>query len=364
VTTLMNETDATAKFLTGPFAHTLVMGVELDQEESDLVRFANQFDQIAPVPLTDPDPREAFPGRQTTVKQRPDTKADTIGAYLVDTITLAPQWSVVAALRDDRFAASYDEPISNSHFNHTDWIATPRAALIYKPEESQSYYFSYGTSYDPSAENLSLSTRNADLGPEKDRTFELGAKQQWLGGMLSATAALFDTEMTNARIADPTNPSLQALSGDLHERGFEAGAAGSLTTHWELLAGYTYLDGSSQGVFGTNVKGPIPNTAHNQANLWTTYDFDSGWKIGAGANYLGRRAAFKDPAGMVAEVPGYVTWDAMTSYQLTDNIQLQLNGYNLLDKYYFTNSYYTSDAENHVIPGAGRTITFTVAVNY
>jgi catecholate siderophore receptor len=363
IQTLMNETDATYKFDTGPFAHTLVAGVELDREESNLVRYVNQDTAIVATPLLDPDPREAFPGHQTAVSQRPDTVANTVGAYLVDTIAFTPQWNLIAALRDDRFAASYDEPISNSHFDHTDWIVTPRAALVYKPTDMQSYYFSYGTSYDPSAENLSLSAHNADLGPEKDRTFELGGKQQWLGGMLSVTGALFDTEMTNARIADPTNPSLQALSGDLHERGLELGAAGSITTHWELLAGYTYLDGSSEGIFGTDEKGPVPNTAHNQANLWTTYDFDSGFKIGAGVNYLGQRVAFKTVQGD-AHVPGYVTFDAMAAYQITDNISLQVNGYNLANKYYFANTYFSSLAENHVIPGAGRTLTLTLAVDY
>ncbi len=363
VKTLMNETDATYKFDTGWVHHTLVAGVELDQEESDLIRFANQDTSIVATPLLDPDPNEAFPGHQTTMRQRPDTTTNTIGGYAVDTVSFGPHWDLIGAIREDRFNASYDEPVTAAHFKHTDWIATPRAALVYKPDETQSYYLSYGTSYNPSAENLSLSSRTADLGPEKDRTFEAGGKQQWLGGMLAVTGAIFDTEMTNARIADPTNPALQALSGDLHERGFELGAIGNITTHWELLAGYTYLDGSSQGLFGTDLKGPVPNTAHNQANLWTTYDFDDGFKIGAGANYLGRRVAFKDAAGD-AHVPGYITLDAMASYQVTDNIAVQVNGYNLADKYYFSNSYFSSDAENHVIPGAGRTVTLTLAVNY
>jgi catecholate siderophore receptor len=83
-----------------------------------------------------------------------------------------------------------------------------------------------------------------------------------------------------------------------------------------------------------------------------------------GANYLGRRAAFKDSQGQESYVPSYVTFDAMAAYQVTDNIQLQLNGYNLFDKYYYANTYYSSDAENHAIPGAGRTFLFTVAVNY
>ena len=364
VTTLMNETDLSWKFLTGGIAHTLTLGAELDKEESDLIRFANQDDQIVATPLLDPNPLEAFPGHQTIVSQRPDTKTNTVGLYALDTIQFTPEWSLIGALREDRFNASYDEPVSGSHFDHTNWIFTPRAALVFKPAENQSYYFSYGTSFDPSAENLSLSSRNADLPPEKDHTFELGGKQQVLGGLLSVTEALFDTTMDNARIADPLNPAQQTLSGNEHVQGAELDVAGNITANWEILGGYTYLMGTSNGLFGTGIKGPIPNTARNQANLWTTYDFDSGLKLGAGANYLGRRAAFEDAALQVAHVPSYVTFDAMTAYQVTDNIQLQLNAYNLFDKYYFANTYYTSDSENHAIPGAGRTFMFTVAVNY
>ncbi|HEY1836089.1 MAG TPA: TonB-dependent siderophore receptor [Rhizomicrobium sp.] len=364
VTTLMNETDLTWKFATANIAHTLIAGVELDKEEAALIGYANQDTQIVATPLLNPDPLEAFPGHQTVISRRPDTRTNTVGFYAIDTIDFTPQWSLIGALREDRFNASYDEPVSGSHFDHTDWILTPRAALLYKPTDTQSYYFSYGTSFDPSAENLSLSARNADLPPEKDHSFELGGKQQILGGLLSLTEALFDTTMNNARISDPLNPALQVLSGNERAQGAEFDVAGNITEHWEILGGYTYLIGKSKGLFGPGIDGPIPNTAHDQANLWTTYDFDSGLKLGVGANYLGRRAAFKDAAGAESYVPSYVTFDAMAAYQITDNVQLQLNGYNLFDKYYYANTYFSSDAENHAVPGAGRTFLFTVAVNY
>jgi catecholate siderophore receptor len=364
VRTLMNETDATWKFDTGPLNHALVFGVEVDREEADLVRYTNQDTQILPTPLLHPDPHEAFPGTQTAVRQRPDTTTNTVGLYAVDTISLGEHWQFIGALRWDDFDAKFDEPITDAHFQHTDDVVSPRAALIYKPTEESSLYVSYGTSFDPSAENLSLSSRNADLAPEKDRTYEAGAKTLVLGGLLSLGASVFDTEMTNARIADPFNPGLQALAGEELVRGLELDASGHLTEHWELTAGYTYLDASSKGLFGTGVTGPIPNTAHDQANLWTTYDFDSGWKLGAGANYISRRAAFKDTSGEVAHVPGYLTFDGMVGWQITDNLQLQGNAYNLLDKQYFSNVYFSSVVENHVVPAPGRYFTLSALVSF
>ena len=100
--------------------------------------------------------------------------------------------------------------------------------------------------------------------------------------MLALTAAMFDTEMTNARITDPLNPTLQTLAGTETVNGFEFGAQGRITDNWEIIAGYTYLDPTAIGLVAAGIHGPIPNTAHNQANLWTTYDFDFGLKIGAG----------------------------------------------------------------------------------
>jgi outer membrane receptor protein involved in Fe transport len=42
---------------------------------------------------------------------------------------------------------------------------------------------------------------------------------------------------------------------------------------------------------------------------------------------------------------------------------LQLNGFNLFNENYFVNSYYTSAAENHVIPGAGRSVMLSVRLS-
>jgi catecholate siderophore receptor len=369
IATMMNDLNATARFATGPLEHTIIMGFEYDNETADLARFANQNTVIAATPLLDPDPSEAFPGRQTTVKTQPITKTNTADLYLTDTITFGPQWSLTAGLRYDHFSARFDQTIGTAqHFSHTDEIVSPRAALVYKPTLDTSVYVSYGTSFNPSAENLALSASNQALPPEKDRTFEIGAKAQVLDGMLAITAAVFNTQMTNARITDPLNPSLQALSGTEKVNGFEIGAQGRITEHWEVVAGYTYLDPTAIGLAGAGVHGPVPNTAHNQANLWTTYDFDDGFKAGTGLNYIGMVRAGTDAGTVpgtiqIPTVPGYVTWDAMVGYQINDTFGLQLNGYNLTDKYYFVNSYFTKPGENHTVPGPGRTFLLTATAS-
>jgi catecholate siderophore receptor len=367
ITTMMNEVDLTAKFATGAFQHTLVTGAEVDSEAASLTRYTNQNTTILPTPLLDPDPYQPVAGlHQTTVRQKPVTNTRTLGIFAVDTINLNDQWILTAAVRFDHFSAHFDQPVGTpAHFQHVDNIVSPRAALVYKPSQDVSFYFSYGTSFNPSAENLSLAASNKDLGAERDRTFEIGAKAQVLDGMLSLTAALFNTEMTNARITDPLNPTLQTLAGREKVNGFEIGAQGHITPEWSVLAGYTYLDATAVGLAGPGVHGPVPNTAHNQANLWTSYQFTDAFEAGVGLNYLGRVNAGTDNLTVpgqivVAHVPSHVAFDAMLEYRLDDRFSLQLNGYNLTDEYYYVNSYFTRPGENHTVPAAGATALLTL----
>lgn len=368
ITTYMNELDLNAKFSTGPLDHTLVMGLELDREIGDLSRLENQDEVILPTPLLNPDPFEPFPGHQTGLEGRPLTTTTTAGLFAVDTVAIGPHWNLVGALRFDHFAAKFDDFINVAHYTHDDNIVSPRAAIVYKPDENSSVYLSYGTSFNPAAANLSLASSNNDLAPEKDRSFEVGGKVLLLDGLLALTAAAFDTKLTNARTADPEDPGLQTFAGTERVKGLEFTANGRITPNWEVIAGYTYLDTRDEGSGGPGLIGPIPNTAPNQANLWSVYDFDNGLRLGGGLNYLGERAGGFDTETVpgtlrIARIPSYVTVDAMVGYQVTDNFGLQLNGYNLSNKYYFTSSYFNSAAENHIIPGAGRTFLLTANVS-
>ena len=358
VKTLMNNANLHWQFATGPIDHHLIAGLELDREEADLTRFANQLDEIPGTPILDPDPFEAFPGHQTQVTQRPDTVTKTISGLIEDVAEFGAHWELTGAVRLDRFEANYNEPITDTHLSHTDTIASPRASIVYRLINDLSFYASYGTSYDPSAESLSLSTKTASLAPEKDRTFEIGAKSTALDGRLALQAGVFQTQMRNARVGDPTNPTApQILAGEERVRGFEADATGHLTEQWEVIAGYTHLNSDTvKSSDPAAVGAALLNTAPNQANLWLVDEIDKSWSVGGGFNFLDRRSADVDNT---AHVPAYVTFDAITRLNINRSLSLQLNGYNLTNKHYFANSYFSSPAENHVVPGAGRTVLVT-----
>jgi catecholate siderophore receptor len=358
VETAMSQTEVEYRSRLGWADNDLVAGLDLDRESAELKRYVNQISSIPPTLVIDPDPFEPIPGGATNqIRQRPTTRTDTIGVFLVDTLHLGPQWSLIGGARYDRFHAAFDETITSAHFDHTDGIPSPRAAIVFAPQPWASFYLSYGTSFDPSAENLSLSASNQALPPERDKTYEAGAKVGLLNGRALLAGSVFQTEMTNARIADPDNPSLQALAGDLKVHGVEVDFSGYVTDKLELLANYTHLAGRNTTPTATGVTvGPIQNMAPNQANFWGVYEVSEDFKIGAGVNYLDRRPA---DIAATAFVPAYATWDAMVSYRVGPSLTLQINAYNLTDEVYYLNSYFTTPQENHVVPGPGRTVTFT-----
>ncbi|HEV2272105.1 MAG TPA: TonB-dependent siderophore receptor [Steroidobacteraceae bacterium] len=363
-TNLDDQLDLTAHFQTGFIAHTLVAGVEIARQTAEIDRYRNPFDSdanwVRETALLDPDPNEIRPAEPVTSKQ--DTVAPSGGAYVIDTLAIGQYVSLTGGFRYDDFSASYKSLTLQSgtllRLHELNRLGSPRASLIIKPTPRQSYYLSFGTSFDPSAEALTLTTTTAALGPVKARSFEVGAKSEWLNGGLMLTQAVFRTQVDNAQTNDPDNPTITVLNGNERVDGVELQAIGHLTRRWEIASGYTYLDGRTlaSGTFA-DVGKVMPNTAHNQLNLWTEYDLPAGWEVGAGGNWLSHR--FADGAE-TAYVPGYVVWNAMVSYDASPRLRLQLNAYDLFNKLYYDGFYYTGPAENHIIPGAGRSVALTL----
>jgi len=363
-TNLDDQLDLTAHFDTGFIAHTLVAGLEIARQTSDLDRYQNPFNTdnnwIPETPLLDPDPNEIRPTEPVASKQ--DTTAPSGGAYVIDTLALGQYVSLTGGFRYDDFSATYNSLTLQTgallRLHELNRLGSPRASLVIKPTPRQTYYFSFGTSFDPSAEALTLTTKTADLGPVKAKSFEVGAKSEWLDDHLMLTQALFRTVVDNAQTNDPDNPTITVLNGNERVEGLELQAIGHLTQRWEIFSGYTYLDGRTiASGTAADVGKVMPNTAHDQLNLWTEYELPGGWEVGTGANWLSHR--FADSAEM-AYVPGYVVWNALVSYRANARLSVQLNAYNLFNKLYYDGLYYTSAAENHAIPGAGRSVALTL----
>jgi catecholate siderophore receptor len=376
-TYLVNQLDMTARFSTGFVGHTLRTGIEVSRETSDPSRLST----IAPYSQTTllfPTPTDAF-NANTFLSSSTKTTAYSQAVYALDTIKLGEQWELMGGLRFDRFDASFGQvtfanPVTgagagSTQISRVDTMLSWRGAIVYKPLPFGSVYFSAGTSFNPSAEGLSLQTANANLAPEENQSFELGTKWELLGGNLSVTGALFRIEKTNMREPDPFNPLFNILAGSGIAEGGEIGIAGRITAQWQILAGYGYtysvITSSPRTGPTSDLGRRFANAPMHTANLWTTYDLPW-WKlqVGGGLNVVSSRFASSTPTSVggvafLREVPGYWLASAMAKAPLSENVDLQLNLTNLTN-----NRFYDQIHPSHVVPGAGRTALLTLSYKY
>jgi catecholate siderophore receptor len=362
-TFLQDQTDVTLRFRTAGLPHTLVAGAEGGRETSSPYRPRYNIQSVPKTSLLHPDPKQAFAGDIISTTSDTNVLAISGGAYILDTISLAPRWDLTGGVRVDRFDASLTQslPPGSPSLNRTDVMPSYRAALVFKPAAGASLYFDYGTSFNPSAEALSLTVASSQdqVAPESNRTLEAGAKWDMLARKLSFRASLFRTDKTNAR--ETLNDGSVENSGNYRVNGFQFQTSGYLTPRWELLASYAYLDGR---VTKTSIVPPaglpsalgaqLANVPRNSFSTWSNYDLPWKLTLGAGADFVDSRTASAtqpyDPLSrQVKRVPGYWVFNAMVKYPLSEHLELRLNVYNLADRYYIDQVH-----PAHLVPGAAR----------
>jgi catecholate siderophore receptor len=357
-TALINQTDAVVNFTTFGLKNTLVTGIELGRETSKVQRY--NFTGVPTTPLLDPDSNPDLSGVTRATNFRGDTTAFSFGVFAVDELTIVEWLKLIGGVRFDLFDADFESGFTRQHFSRTDTAVSPRAALVVLPTRTQTYYFSYGTAFNPSAEALSLAVNNADTEPETTRTFEVGAKWDFLDGALGLRTALFQTDKTNARTTDPIL-GVQVLEGEQRVRGFELEVTGRPLPRWNIFAGYTYLDSrvleALEVTNGIPVEGKrIQNVPENTFSLWSTYDITDQWQVGGGVFFVDQRFANNVNTNVA---PSYVRADLTVAYRPIRPFELRMNVINLADTVYFDQVH-----PSHVVPGAGRTFLFTGTLRF
>ncbi len=365
---------ATMELGSGRIRHALVTGVERSRETSSpTYSFGSGVPSTS---LLDPDWHRAFSAVSLDPRVVSDTDTGTTALFALDTLKLGAKWQVTLGGRFDHFDSDYAAqrftgsatPFNSGTvagteaFSHVDDVASYRAAVVYKATERASLYLAGSTSFNPSAQSLSLlstgralGTENALLDPEKNRSLELGAKLGLNQDRLSLTSALFDITKTNARVADPANPGFNTLGGEQRIRGVSVDLTGMLTPRLYLASGYAYLDGKVvRGAAGAVAGQRLANTPQNSFSVWLDYRLTDKLDFGAGGRYVADQLAMNTGAGR--SVPSYRVFDAMARYRLSAKLAVKLNVTNLGDELYFEQLH-----PWHVIPGPGRTAV--VAVN-
>jgi catecholate siderophore receptor len=381
---LWDQTEVTARFKTFGFRNALVAGVEGGQEISNPIRYSYTINKINTVPSTsllNPNTAQPFSGTQY-ITSIVHTKAESVGVYFVDTVKLGRLFELSGGVRWDRFDTGYNlwQPTPPAGatvtapvppISRVDEQPSYRAAFVYKPSSRGSVYFDYGTSFDPSAESLSLSIglANGSAAPEENQSYEAGAKWSFFNERLLTEGAWFRTEKDNAHETDPTNSNNIVAAGNQVVKGVQFSVVGRLPQGMDIIAGYAYLDSAViySKFFPTSVGYPLANVPKQTFNLFVTHRLPWRLNAGLGGNYVASRTASStvpfvptgyapnpNGAGFVVtsvamkQVPGYWVFNAMLRRPITERLELQANVNNLLNRYYIDLPH-----PSHLIPGEG-----------
>jgi len=392
---LWDQTEVTAHFKTFGIRNDFAGGVEGGREVSNPIKTSyteNGINSVTPTNLAKPTPTDVFSG-VGYVASITHVTSESVGLYFVDTLKLGHWVELSGGVRWDYFDTSYNlyappttvpgaAPSANiAPLEQKVDQPTYRAAIVFKPNQHSSVYFDYGTSFNPSAETLSLSVATSILPPEENESYEIGAKYSLLHQHLQLEGAVFRTEQDNARETSPTNSNVIVLAGNQLVKGVQASAVGQLGGGTDLVLGYAYLDSSVlfSKEFPTSIGYPLANVPKQTFNAFITHNLF--WKIsgGIGSNYVGSRTASSTtpyvatsysgpitfapgtaPCSATAttcyevlstamkQVPGYWVFNLMVKRPITRRIELQANIYNLFNRFYIDQPH-----PSHLIPGAG-----------
>jgi catecholate siderophore receptor len=352
---LDDQADFSGRFKLWDLTHKLVIGGEVGRQTSDPT--TNSYADVPGTNLISPDETALFSG-VATVKSKVNFIADTAGAYIGDTVEYARLFEVEGVARIDRFDATFTNAVPTPVTLREDDVEPSfRAAFVYKPAPEGRIYVMWGTSFDPSAEDLSLSATTADLAPELTHTLEAGIKWDFHRALL-LSADVFRTVQDNFREPSPTDPDLDTIAGTARSEGVELLAQGRITPRWLVLAGYTYMYATIIASPNDDLGRPLQDAPRDSLRLFSAYDLTNRLTLGGGLNFSSSRvpSSTPDPNGFWQEVPAYTTISALARYQLRRNLSIQLNIDNLLDA-----RYYDGLDDNHVNVGAGRTVRLTLA---
>ena len=338
-------------FVTGSFEHELLAGVQYQNVKTDAnsAYYAGggvlQGDFRYILDLANPEytgaPEQAI--FDAIYNDAPEQTVTDTGLYLSDQISYE-NWRVTLGLRHDR--VDNDTGVTEQDDTQTSYSA----GILYRFDNGISPYLSYAESFETV---VGLDNNNNQLKPEEGRQYEAGIKYELSSIPGFITLAYYDIEVSNLPNPNGLPDEAAQQQGVTTIEGFELEGRvdfGQITAQFAA----SVMDAEDPNGFSLSAQ-PDSN-----ASLWINYsplELEA-LTVGAGIRYVGESVSEN---GVIRyDTPSYTLGDLMVSYELSDNLNLQLNVRNVTDKKYLTSCLFRGDC----FPGVRRTVNASLTYSF
>ena len=330
----------------GGATHTLLIGAEIVDTDNKNVRYdtywsttekdKESFNVSRPLNIATNSAGVATSVDFTTkLKSSTTSDIEVTSIYIQDQIDLSDNLIVLLGGRLDQFDITVDDLKAGSSQSREDDEFSPRAGIIFKPQDSVSLYLSYSESFLPRSgeQYKSLSSSSAGLDPDVYESTEIGVNYD-ITPSVSLRASYFDSEATRAAKDDSGEEyEVQGLAVD----GFELEVKGQVSDQLYVAFGLSRMDGETSDAGGEPRE--IPDMT---MSLWTTYQVNDKFGYGLGVTRQGESNISNNKPGLV--LPDYTRIDFAAFYDISNDLTIRLNVENLTDETYFPHSHSTHQA--------------------
>lgn len=241
-------------------------------------------------------------------------------------------------------------------------VFIPYVGALVDVASNHRLYASYTTIYQPQPER----DRNFDqLDPITGKSYEVGLKSAFFDEALQTSIALFRIEQDNLAQIDgqmitppgggqpfqPYRPAQGAVS-----KGFEVEVTGQPLEGWNVNAGYSQF--KVRDAQDRNVNTDQPRRLLKAFTTYTVQGVLNGFTFGGGINY--RSSAYSQTNGIPFQLrqKGFAVVNLMARLAVTEQLEVQGNVENLLDKTYY------SQVGSFSQYRYGEPRNFTISANY
>jgi iron complex outermembrane recepter protein len=371
---LMGQVDLTGQFKTGNIGHNVLVGTDFDQYDTKTTAFVGitKYDSINVYNPSLYLARTDIPTlKENTVTSAPINR---VGAYIQDLVSLSDKFKFLAGVRysyqqtkSSVLTVSTNKTVESATF---DGAFTPRFGLVYQPTKMMSIFSSYSNSFTL---NTGVDVLANALPPSFINQFEVGMKNELLGGLLSANITAY--QIVNSNLAQTslangnTNTNIRELAGEVTSRGVELDLKSKPFLGFSLMAGYSFNETKYTKSNIYIVNSLLRYNPNHTANASIYYTFSDtklkGLNLGLTAMYFGERVAGRSTRLTVANdvyklipVNAYTQIDASAGYNFT-KFSIRAKVSNLLNEM----SYNIHD-DNSVNPIAPRQLSVTVGYKW